>query len=767
MITADDESGIADISSKRLLELAKEWGAIIVAAHVTESRGLLKVLSGQPRSELWCNEDLTAVALSKKFENLDPAFAEILNGKVKEYKRDHLPAVIYAADVNAAKDVSKKPSWTYLKLSNMTLDGLRHAFLDPDSRVRLPESDVATPIVHISSISWTGGFLGGVTIPLNESLNVLIGPRGAGKSTVLESIRYVLDLEPLGINARRAYEGFIEYVLGSGTTVILEVNDPESASHWIIERSVPGETIVKRDGIATTVDPDSIIGRVEFFGQHEVAEFARMAEARSRLLSRFVPTSTTSKRTGKQIHDDLQANREEILTSQELQKSLFDGLERLPVVKDQLSKYDKAGSRKRLKAEAQFEQEQPIFSDVANLINDLEEEVENLTEIELSFLSDELIQDAPSKDGLTKIRVALDELRNLRIKSKESESKKLKEVQAVDESVKTDRDGIRSGQRDAYLETLRTLKTENVDGARIIELEKEKAELESAAKKLDAEKKQHSKLLVKRSKLLKEWEDHKRRQFESLKVAAQKVTKDLKPTVRVTCVYEGERGKLIEFLRQEISGQLDNVVKAIGSADNTFSPVAFANACRAGGKELSDLLGTKGAQVEKLCTLSDSALMEIEELWLAPTTEIELRVGQSEDGKPIWRGLERLSTGEKATAILLILLLGSGDSIPLIIDQAEDDLDNSFIVDDIVTKLRAEKIGRQFILTTHNPNIPVLGDAEQVIRLTPEGEASSGGRGTVIAEHVGSLDKKTVRVAVEALEGGREAFETRRRRYGY
>ena len=114
-----------------------------------------------------------------------------------------------------------------------------------------------------------------------------------------------------------------------------------------------------------------------------------------------------------------------------------------------------------------------------------------------------------------------------------------------------------------------------------------------------------------------------------------------------------------------------------------------------------------------------------------------------------------------------MLLLADDDSAPLVIDQPEDDLDNAFIADDIVPRLRSEKQRRQFILSTHNPNIPVLGDAEQIIRLSAEGEAVDGGRATVLPEHKGSLDRSSVREVLEGLEGGKEAFERRRRRYGY
>jgi hypothetical protein len=156
--------------------------------------------------------------------------------------------------------------------------------------------------------------------------------------------------------------------------------------------------------------------------------------------------------------------------------------------------------------------------------------------------------------------------------------------------------------------------------------------------------------------------------------------------------------------------------------------------------------------------------MAMEELDLPSTTRIELNVAG--EGQPItWQALEDLSTGQKATAVLLLLLLES--EAPLVVDQPEDDLDNRFITEGIVPKMREEKRRRQFIFATHNANIPVLGDAELIVGLRAAGEAGEG-KAEIPSEHMGSIDARPVRELVEeVLEGGKEAFETRRLKYGF
>jgi hypothetical protein len=107
-------------------------------------------------------------------------------------------------------------------------------------------------------------------------------------------------------------------------------------------------------------------------------------------------------------------------------------------------------------------------------------------------------------------------------------------------------------------------------------------------------------------------------------------------------------------------------------------------------------------------------------------------------------------------AVLLLLLLES-DAPPLV-DQPEDDLDNRFIAESIVPTMREEKRKRQFIFSSHNANIPVLGDAEQIVGLTPIVDDGVE-QATIPEELCGSIDTPSVKQLIkELLEGGQEAF---------
>jgi hypothetical protein len=106
---------------------------------------------------------------------------------------------------------------------------------------------------------------------------------------------------------------------------------------------------------------------------------------------------------------------------------------------------------------------------------------------------------------------------------------------------------------------------------------------------------------------------------------------------------------------------------------------------------------------------------------------------------------------------LPILLLDSDR--PLLIDQPEDNLDNAFIYETVVRNIAEVKNGRQLIFVTHNPNIPVLGDAERVFVTESDGQ-----RGRVRV--AGNVDEVKTEIE-QILEGGAAAFLERKRRYGH
>jgi ATPase subunit of ABC transporter with duplicated ATPase domains len=116
------------------------------------------------------------------------------------------------------------------------------------------------------------------------------------------------------------------------------------------------------------------------------------------------------------------------------------------------------------------------------------------------------------------------------------------------------------------------------------------------------------------------------------------------------------------------------------------------------------------------------------------------------------------SPGQRSSAMLPLIALA--ETTPLVIDQPEDNLDKRLIGSVLMKVLAELKENRQIIVCTHDPNILVGGDAEQVIVL----EAESDRRGKV-AKH-GSIDNDDIiEIVIDLLEGGADAFAARRQRY--
>lgn len=120
--------------------------------------------------------------------------------------------------------------------------------------------------------------------------------------------------------------------------------------------------------------------------------------------------------------------------------------------------------------------------------------------------------------------------------------------------------------------------------------------------------------------------------------------------------------------------------------------------------------------------------------------------------------LESLSMGERAV-VLLKILLGLDDT-PLLIDQPEEHLDNRYIYDELTPAFRSAKFKRQIIIATHNANLVVNTDVEQIIIA----EHTDG----TISYRTGALEDPEICESIKViLEGGDRAFKKREEKYGY
>jgi energy-coupling factor transporter ATP-binding protein EcfA2 len=170
--------------------------------------------------------------------------------------------------------------------------------------------------------------------------------------------------------------------------------------------------------------------------------------------------------------------------------------------------------------------------------------------------------------------------------------------------------------------------------------------------------------------------------------------------------------------------------------------------------------GEASAILEQLAQPEVKFALERVMLHDLPRLQVSRAVDDGKGGKRhIVRDFSKLSLGQQQS-VLLALMLSSDSDKPLIIDQPEDNLDGEFIYTTLVPVLRRAKERRQVIIVTHNPNVAVLGDAEQIIVMRAMND-----RGQIVAR--GSIDHPaTNKDACAILEGAREAFMRRAKMYG-
>ena len=639
----------------------------------------------------------------------------------------------------------------------------------PDSRIRLNSDPELEEHAELWSLTWEGGFLDGAAIHFNPNLNVLVGGRGAGKSTVIESLRYVLNLEPIGEDAHTAHTGMVRHVIRSGTKITLRARAYRPAKReYVIERTVPNPSVVREEnGQISKLLPRDVIPRIEIYGQHEISELAKNAEKRTLLLDRFVQHDESLNRRKDSVRRSLEQTRRSIADARSELQQIDDQLAMLPGLEETLTRYQEAGLEDRLRDQSLLVREERLIDSIPERVSAFRECLDTLRQelpIDRAFLSPKSLEELPGKEILADANPILEQLsREIEVAATLIEDA-LKRADEGMEDVRSRWSVRRHEVESQYQKILRELQKSAVDGEEFIRLRREIEGLRPLRERralLERLEKEHS---DRRLALLAEWEEVKAAEFRLLDLAARGVSRKLRDRVQVSVTAAGNRESFFEVLRDEIGGRLSEAIDQLRKAPDLSLP-HFVKCCRDGSEAVQDAYSIPPAQAERLSKATPEALMQIEELELSPTTAIQLNTATAGD-PPIWQALEALSTGQKATAVLLLLLLES--DAPLIVDQPEDDLDNRFITDGVVPRMRDEKRRRQFIFSTHNANIPVLGDAELILGLTASGDADNKGNSVIRPEHVGSIDARQVRELVEEiLEGGKDAFETRRMKYGF
>lgn len=681
--------------------------------------------------------------------------ADVLKNPASEFS-DLPVAWFISGDTRSFEDVGRRAC--YLKLgAEPSLEGLRQAFLMPETRIRLPESlretwshvvgvrflPTPTPTwPRITSVRIDGGFHDGLEFELAPGLNAIIGGKGTGKSALMEIIRYGSEAqdttqEDLRANRRQNFRANAE--------VRLSVVDAQSQPYTAVRvgDNTPGRLL------STGEDTGVPIGRrfsIRVLGQRELQQLANEQQIlRDFVASTSGPEWDDTEADTKRLRQDLEDLNSGLQTLDSTLRRLEAKESDLADLKERLEQARRAGAEgllntgealTALNVQVQAALTWPASVDAA-----------------LSQLSGILpapeIPDTPEVPG-----AIASELARLATVVETTASNLAGEIQVTNEVLAAPRESWNSHVEGASAEIARSLAEIGIaDAQELTRIQSQVATLQEELKDLPTHKKSQADLEKKRAASVAALGDVARRRSRIVEVAARALNEKLSGRVRLIVEPLADKSVLVSWLKEALQGA--NVATAQLERIAAHPSTAIVKAVRDGTDSLVGLGCSTSTAAKVIERLDGAKLRTLEEIVTPDRIRAEVNLGTVD--AEAWRPVEAVSPGQRATALLALVLLSTSE--PLLIDQPEDDLDNPHIYNDVVRVLADVCQGRQVIVATHNANIAVLGDAELVVALEADAE-----RGHLQA--IGGFeDPEVASHARRILEGGEEAFRARQRRY--
>ncbi len=769
----DPEDGVrpSELSATQLISIVNgECNGFIFAAHCTDDNGILK----NRFDTIWKNEGLKAAQIPNTVENLKSAesgfYHKVLLNKETHYSRERKMALLNAKDVEKPETLADPRASCLIKMTKPCFASFKQAFLDPESRVRLNSDVPETYASAIESVRFIGGYLDEININFSDHLNAIIGGRGTGKSTLLECIRYALDLKPIGLHAQKQHteiiknnlgkeRGFIELTIRSATM---------NGRCFTISRRYGDSPIVKDEqGQLSSFSPEDLLPRIEIFGQNEIYEITQDASKQQHLLDRFLNIGAQSPQDKiAEIIEGLQENRKTITSTYHQLSDTENNVAQLPKLLEQKQQFKDLGLEEKLTIIPKLESEKRIAKRVQEELDRVKIAISGFTDSlpDTAFLSQQALKTLPHTSYLENIKTTLE---HLKTNLEQSLAQMSTVTEGADKEIKLSLSELNTAinTEDALLEKAfkEIPASQGKTGREIGNEYQQLLRKIERIRPMQVSQHQHQSLLdelyLKRKSLLAELSEQQVEHSAKFQRIVKKLNKKLRGKLKLTIDIEGNREPLLQLLS---GARLDGIgPKKLSwiTEHRDISPVRLAEMIRQGIDRLR-VEDITPSMADALVKLPLEIVLKMEELLLPYTILIELNIAHN-DQTENYRELRHLSNGQQCTAILHLLLLDNYD--PLILDQPEDNLDNAFIAERIVSEIRESKLARQFIFATHNANIPVFGDAEWIgVFDVFDGVAR------MPIEQQGGIDiPKVQTLAANILEGGKSAFNQRREKYGF
>jgi len=709
-------------------------------------------------------------------------------------------ATIMGYDAHCIEDYAKNHRTTMVKMTTPSIEGLRDALRFPETRIRFSDEIISPPSPSVIGMSISGSeesFFEDVTVAFSENLNCIIGPRGSGKSTLLEVFRYVfgynrtlkeLDqankLSPRIIDLQQAtLQGTllrIYYKLSDGEIRVLEATyDPKQ--DYITK-------VYDLEGNYISVDDVERSGEypLRLYGWSEIETLGRDTPRQRLLLDRMIPSIAEALDARQQILVELESNRHEI--EAEIAKlnhilNKDDGLiYRYKEFREDFDKINKDDVKEHFEAIDFATLKKAIYDKLSNNNTKLKTIIEGIEPVNIRSGLEKILENGGeelkkwwTEEQLNDKRVVQIEqyvasnIREVIVKLDELESMLSQKNSSLDAEITN----LYSDLRDQF--------SDKPDQQKIADLrtnaKKRLAKVAAVREKYLETWNVYKQKIITRNNILKQLE---RVQNQITGIRANKIedvmeklnlfTND-KLKISIHMIPSGDKEAFCKaipaFLRSRSMRAEQKLINLISSY---FTPLEFCRFIVQGKIEemkvvASDLTNNHIDKMKENCKISDThegadipVLLDDGKVIL---DVLKLQETGWDDYQSILlndKPVDKLSPGQRSSAMLPLIALA--EKSPLVIDQPEDNLDNRLVGDVLVDILAELKESRQIIVCTHNPNIVVLGDAEEVIVLDSE----SNDKGQL--QLSGSIDNNDiVETVIDIMEGGEDAFRARQVRY--
>lgn len=720
----------------------------IIMAHIDDNNGIFKELQGRNLKEF-----LTGEPFKRKVFGLQKSRNHDNQKKITEILEKNVPAFVEGSD-NAHKGiegvgdgniVKETQQETFIKLGAYNFDALKFALLDKEYRIASKLPDVKNG--YIKSISFQGGKLGGTTINLNHAMNNLIGIRGSGKSSILESIRYCFDISITSENNLdwEYKTKLVNSTIGSGGKVVMELVDDQGNEYRAEKILGESTTIYKDEEMQYGLKTNAIVAKPIYFGQKDLSKIGSSLSTEYLMNNLIGDRITEHKRLIDSKNQEIHSILSEIKKVNKNIASKPDVEAKKAELQNNIQKFKDYKIDKKLEEQIGFskdvnhikrmrEFEERVLESVNELIEEYKDGFNTFIKYESKENSQLFKRLYESFQSFQKLFGQIEDI-----------SKKMyaehKIFKGIDEEFQKKYEAL----KEKFAEIKREIKLPNIQADDYVKFTKDLdltnaklKEIEKLANKKATYQKQLKKALTELQQL---W--HK--EFEIIKEEVDRINEN-QDSIKITVSFKGNSSDFKTYLKDNLkgSGLRDPNIQALVNNYNDLIEVYH------------DFEKKESKLTESLS--SNSQLLSFQEYFKSSLAAfLTYRIPDQFEIIYHDRPLSEHSLGQRASA-LIIFLLTLKDSHLIIIDQPEDDLDNQTIYDDVIKVLKNLKNDTQFVFATHNPNIPVLGDCDQVVSCRYKSEK--------IETNQGSIDQISIRNdIVDIMEGGEEAFNQRKRIY--